>query len=554
MISGQSAGLWLLADCNNFYASCERLFRPDLRNRPVVVLSNNDGCVIARSAEAKALNISMGEAEFRIHGFLKEHGVAVFSSNFALYGDLSARVIQTLETLCQDVRQYSIDEAFCRLTGAEAANAAELASEARLRVERWTGIPVSIGISSTKTLAKLANHAAKKSGRGLWQVLPGEEDCTRLLRESPVEEVWGVGRRVAARLFSSNFALYGDLSARVIQTLETLCQDVRQYSIDEAFCRLTGAEAANAAELASEARLRVERWTGIPVSIGISSTKTLAKLANHAAKKSGRGLWQVLPGEEDCTRLLRESPVEEVWGVGRRVAARLSAAGIRTAFDLARADDSWIRRRFSVTLWNTALELRGVSAVPDGDPGSIRQTLVVSRSFGHRITRKDLLMEAISAFTERALERLRGERLVARGFSVHVQTSLFEKDGVYANSATVNLPFPSADTALFLKKARGALNAIWKPGYRYARGGVMLFSVEREDRRELSLLAPQKDGKKQARLMKAMDDINARYGHRTVTFASAGLPSDESAPWKMNRSNLSPARTTSWKELATARA
>ncbi|MEF2807628.1 MAG: SOS mutagenesis and repair protein UmuC, partial [Desulfovibrio sp.] len=200
MISGQSAGLWLLADCNNFYASCERLFRPDLRNRPVVVLSNNDGCVIARSAEAKALNIAMGEAEFRIHGFLKEHGVAVFSSNFALYGDLSARVIQTLETLCQDVRQYSIDEAFCRLTGAEAANAAELASEARLRVERWTGIPVSIGISSTKTLAKLANHAAKKSGRGLWQVLPGEEDCTRLLRESPVEEVWGVGRRVAARL------------------------------------------------------------------------------------------------------------------------------------------------------------------------------------------------------------------------------------------------------------------------------------------------------------------------------------------------------------------
>ena len=431
MLSGQSAGLWLLADCNNFYASCERLFRPDLRNRPVVVLSNTDGCVIARSAEAKALNIAMGEAEFRIHGFLKEHGVAVFSSNFALYGDLSARVIQTLETLCQDVRQYSIDEAFCRLTGAEAANAAELASEARLRVERWTGIPVSIGISSTKTLAKLANHAAKKSGRGLWQVLPGEEDCTRLLRESPVEEVWGVGRRVAARL---------------------------------------------------------------------------------------------------------------------------SAAGIRTALDLARADDAWIRRRFSVTLWNTALELRGVSAVPDGNPGSIRQTLVVSRSFGHRITRKDLLMEAISAFTERALERLRGERLVARGLSVHVQTSLFEKDGVYANSATVNLPVPSADTALFLKKARGALNAIWKPGYRYARGGVMLFSVEREDRRELSLLAPQKDGKKQARLMKAMDDINARYGHRTVTFASAGLPSDESAPWKMNRSNLSPARTTSWKELATARA
>lgn len=431
MASGKNSGLWLLADCNNFYASCERLFRPDLRNVPVVVLSNNDGCVIARSAEAKALNIAMGDAEFKIRDFLKEHGVAVFSSNFALYGDLSARVIQTLETLCSDVRQYSIDEAFCRLEGAEAVNAQELAAEARQRVERWTGIPISIGVSSTKTLAKLANHAAKRSGRGLWQVMPGG------------------------------------------------------------------------------------------------------------------------PGYEE---LLKKNPVEEVWGVGRRMAARLSAAGVHTAWDFAHKDDAWVRRNFTVTGWNTALELRGVPAVPDEDPERIRQTLVVSRSFGHRITRKDMLLEAISAFTERALERLRGEGLTARGFSVHVQTSLFEKNGVYANSATVSLPYASADTALFLRRARGALNAVWRPGFRYARGGVMLFDIERAGRRELSLLAPEGDEKKQTRLMKTLDEINARYGHRTVAFASSGLPADESAPWKMNRSSLSPARTTNWKDLATARA
>jgi DNA polymerase V len=149
--------LWALADCNNFFCSCERLFQPDLRDRPMVVLSNNDGCVVSRSNEAKALGIKMGEPEFKIRGFLWHHKVAVFSSNYSLYSDLSSRVIRSMESLVPAVEQYSIDEAFIPLHHkALAANADELCTTLRACVLRWTGIPVSIGIGETRTLAKLA--------------------------------------------------------------------------------------------------------------------------------------------------------------------------------------------------------------------------------------------------------------------------------------------------------------------------------------------------------------------------------------------------------------
>ncbi len=154
--------LWGLVDCNSFYASCEQVFRPDLRGKPVVVLSNNDGCIIARSAEAKKLGIPMGEAFFKVQDVIKAHNVTVFSSNFALYGDLSARVMATMETICPEIEQYSIDEAFIPMPGALAVNAEEIAATLKETVYRWTCIPVSVGIAPTKTLAKVANHIAKK--------------------------------------------------------------------------------------------------------------------------------------------------------------------------------------------------------------------------------------------------------------------------------------------------------------------------------------------------------------------------------------------------------
>jgi DNA polymerase V len=198
--------LFALVDCNNFYASCERLFRPELKGRPVVVLSNNDGCVIARSSEAKALGIPMGAPAFQWEREFRKSGVAVFSSNFQLYGDLSARIMTTLEDLAPSVEVYSIDEAFLDLSGV--ADPEGLCLAIRERVLRWVGIPVSIGIASTKTLAKLANRVAKKQPQhgGVFDLEgsqgAGADLAAAILSETEVGDVWGIGPRHAKRLWA----------------------------------------------------------------------------------------------------------------------------------------------------------------------------------------------------------------------------------------------------------------------------------------------------------------------------------------------------------------
>lgn len=194
--------LWALVDCNNFYASCEKLFRPDLADRPVVVLSNNDGCIVARSAEAKALGIPMGEPEFKARDLLKRHGVAIFSSNYALYGDISARVMATLEQCCPAVEQYSIDEAFLRLDAPLQANLPEFCRDLREKVLRWTGITVSVGVATTRTIAKVANHIAKAHAKygGAFSLARPVADIDRALSQTAVDEVWGIGRRQARKL------------------------------------------------------------------------------------------------------------------------------------------------------------------------------------------------------------------------------------------------------------------------------------------------------------------------------------------------------------------
>ena len=195
-----------LLDCNNFYASCERLFRPDLRNKPIVVLSNNDGCIVARSAEAKALGISMAVPLFQAQEIIDREQIAVFSSNYALYGDISARVMSLLEQLAPATEVYSIDEAFLDLSGIGACQPlSQLATNIKQQVTDWTGIPVCIGIAPTKTLAKLANHAAKaypKTGGVVDLSNPARQQ--RLLQLLPASEVWGVGRRIYRRLQAYN--------------------------------------------------------------------------------------------------------------------------------------------------------------------------------------------------------------------------------------------------------------------------------------------------------------------------------------------------------------
>lgn len=194
--------VFALVDCNNFYASCEKLFRPDLKDTPVVVLSNNDGCVVARSREAKLLGIKMGVPVFQIKSEMQRHGILAFSSNYALYADLSSRVMRTLEEMAPRVEVYSIEEAFLDLTGIESAiSLVEFGQQLRERIGHWIGITVCVGIAPTKTLAKLANHAAKK-----YPATQGVVDLTnpdrqrRLLALVPVDDVWGVGRRLSKRL------------------------------------------------------------------------------------------------------------------------------------------------------------------------------------------------------------------------------------------------------------------------------------------------------------------------------------------------------------------
>lgn len=190
--------VWALVDCNNFYASCEELFRPDLKGKPIVVLSNNDGCIVARSPKAKKLGIPMGEPEFKIRSFLKRHNVAVFSSNYALYGDISTRIMHIIDDICP-CEPYSIDEAFCRLKNSLALNCLEIAELLRERIQKWTGITCSVGIAPSKTLAKLANHIAKKEN-GIFLLDPAQENFNELLKKIPVREIWGVGKKQSEKL------------------------------------------------------------------------------------------------------------------------------------------------------------------------------------------------------------------------------------------------------------------------------------------------------------------------------------------------------------------
>jgi DNA polymerase V len=194
--------MFALVDCNSFYASCERVFRPDLRDKPVVVLSNNDGCVIARSNEAKALNIPMGAVAYKYKEVFNKNNIHVFSSNYALYADMSNRVMGILSDYTPDIEIYSIDEAFLQFKGFENYNLNEYCLEIKKRISKWTGIPVSVGVGKTKALSKIANKIAKKYSKqtkGVY-IIDSEEKRIKALKWTKIEDVWGIGRRISKRL------------------------------------------------------------------------------------------------------------------------------------------------------------------------------------------------------------------------------------------------------------------------------------------------------------------------------------------------------------------
>lgn len=416
--------VFALVDCNNFYASCEKLFRPDLKDTPVVVLSNNDDCVVARSREAKLLGIKMGVPVFQIKAEMQRHGILAFSSNYALYADLSSRVMRTLEEMAPRVEVYSIDEAFLDLTGIESAiSLFEFGQQVRERIGHWIGITVCVGIAPTKTLAKLANHAAKK-----YPATQGVVDLTNLDRQR---------------------------------------------------------------------------------------------------------------------RLLALVPVDDVWGVGRRLSKRLNALGITTALDLANASPRAIRDQFSVVLERTVRELNGESCIELEEIPPIKKQIVCSRSFGVKVTQFELLREAICEYATRATEKLRKEQQQAKVMTVFIRTSPFkDNEPQYSNSVSGELLIPSCDTRDFIELASHLLKRIWKDGFRYAKAGIMLSDFYDPGMFQPGLFDDVSTRSNSQQLMSVLDTIN-QSGVGKVFFAGQGTKKD----WSMKREHLSPAYTTRWDQL-----
>jgi DNA polymerase V len=411
-----------LVDCNNFYASCERMFEPRLRGKPVVVLSNNDGCVIARSNEAKALGVEMGAPWHLSRTRFDKAGIVVRSSNYTLYGDMSARVMRVLSGFTPNLEIYSIDEAFLGLSGFEARLEAH-ARELRRTVLQWTGIPVSVGIAPTKTLAKVANRLAKRDAAG------GGVRCL----------------------------------------------------LDEA-----------------------------------SQREALARLE-----------------------------LTDLWGIAGRLAARLNAIGITTPLELHDADHRLIRERFSVVLERMVLELRGVACIGLEEVSPDRKSLIASRSFGQAVETRRGLEEAVSVYTARAAEKMRRQNLATASLTVWIETNSFKPEQrQYHASKAVRLPVATADTGKLTAAAMAALGIIFKPGYRYKKAGVTFLDLVPAGRVQSGLF-DQPDDTRSLQRMRAIDQLNVRFGRGTIGFGTAG----ERQAWNLRREFISPRYTTDWNEL-----
>ena len=412
-----------LVDVNNCFVSCERVFNRSLVGRPVAVLSNNDGCCVARSNEFKALGIAMGTPYFQLKDREKSGELVFCSSNYELYGDMSRRLISILRDEALDVEQYSIDEAFI--------------------------LP------------------------------PNNPDL--------------------------GYAEYG-----------------------------------------KRLRAKILRWIGLPCGIGFAPTKTLAKIADHIAKKRPEGVF-VLP--DDPTDILADLPSDEVWGVGRRLVVKLRAERIFTAKDLRDARDDVIRSVGGVTLLRTAQELRGIPSNDDKDYDADPDSVSCSRSFGEPVTTLEGIAESLASFTAQAATKLRKHGLLASGCNVYAQIFHSGGGGDFLGR-TVMFPTPTDATNEMLKAIREEVDALYIPGTRYRKTGVVFFGLEKVgSARQLDLFSPVEKSEASP-LYKAIDALNKRYGKGKVFSAAEGL-GDRS--WKMKRGKLSKRPTTRWDELMVVR-
>lgn len=409
-----------LVDCNNFYVSCERSFNPKLEGRPVLVLSNNDGCVVARSNEVKALGIKMGEPLFKIKHLVKQHKIKVLSSNYALYGDMSQRVMAMLRVFCPDMEVYSIDEAFLDLTSFSRLNLINFAEKIRNEILRGTGIPVSVGIAPTKTLAKMANAIAKKhSQNGLF-----------FMRDE-----------------------YRDFA-------------------------------------------------------------------------------------------LKHFLVEDVWGVGRATAEKLHAMGVKTACDLANYPRKLLKKKLGMNVERIALELQGVSCLLMEEL-RLKKHIQSSRSFGRPVFLLQELQEAISCYAGIACEKLRKQNCVASGLYVYLQTSRFKEVGQqYSNCKKIILGQASDDTRVIIHYAITAMKVLYRPGFEYAKCGIMLLDVQSNLVNQMDLMS-EGEPVSNSKLMKVMDSINLKYRSKILYSAAEGTQKT----WQMRAGSRSPRYTTHWDEI-----
>ena len=420
--------MFALIDCNSFYASCEKIFRPDLKHRPIVVLSNNDGCVIARSPEAKKMGISMTQPWYQVKDQYLSKGGVVFSSNYEFYADISNRVMNVLSDLCPEIDIYSIDEAFLDL-----------------------------------------------------------------------------------RTFRKNIDLVN---------------------------------------FAYDCKKRIKDWIGVPVSIGIAPTKTLAKLANKVAKNDPRFDGVVILSEPRVIRhFLKSMPIEKIWGIGRKLTAKLENIDIKTAYDLSQVDSRLIGDNFNVVLERTVRELKGQSCITLHDFMEPKKQIMVSRSFGRSIRSKSVLSEAISFHASRAAEKLRHEKQKCRLITAFIRSNRFNTRvrQIYA-AKSFELVHPTDDTRIIIKNANRILDQIFADGYQYAKAGVLLSDFTNRYGYQMSLFDKKRDEKMASKLMQTVDYINLMEIAK-IGFGNQGYRNT----WRMKREIKSKRYTTKIEEIPTTK-
>ena len=425
--------MYALIDCNAFFVSCERLFDPRLARKPVVVLSSNDGCAVSRSDEAKDLGVPMGAPHFEFRHLEKTHGLICLSSNFELYAELSKRVMSLFERWSPEVEVYSIDEAFVRLPALPADDLHTIAADIRDTVTRWTGIPVSVGIARTKTLAKAANDTAKK-----------------------------------------------------------------------------------------EARAGLHRHDGFS------------------------GVRVLTPGDE--TALLAGLAVGDIWGIGRKLTRRLEPLGVRTALQLRDAPEARIRAALGVTVERTVRELRGTPCLPLNTHPADQKNMAHMRSFARPLVDRETVRAAVRHHAERAAMNLRREGLVARAVGVHLAT---DRHAVHTPQhygwRAREFPVPTDLTPEITARALACFDEAFLPGHRYKKAGIILLDLVRPSQAQGDLFDTV-DRARGARLMTALDGVQARHGTSALRYGwetAAGRPE----LWRARSDRRTPRFTTRWEEL-----